>query len=200
MPIKAVIWDIGGVLARTENLTPRDQLATELGVTRDHLNYLFFSGPDGTRAQNGKISRAELIAIARTKLDLAPNEYPDLVDRFFDGDVLDTDLVEFIRSLKQHYKTGIISNAWSELPFLLDEWGITDAFDIVVGSGDEGIMKPDPRIYQIALERLSVKPKESVFVDDFIENVIGARELGIHAVHFKNREQTIQDLKSLLNF
>lgn len=200
MPIKAVIWDIGGVLARTEDLTPRDQLATELGVTRDHLNYLFFSGPDGTRAQNGKISRAELIAIARAKLDLAPNEYPDLVDRFFDGDVLDSDLVEFIRSLKQHYKTGIISNAWSELPFLLDEWGITDAFDIVVGSGDEGIMKPDPRIYQIALDRLSVKPKESVFVDDFIENVIGARELGIHAVHFKNREQTIQDLKSLLNF
>ncbi len=131
---------------------------------------------------------------------MAPNEYPDLVDRFFDGDVLDTDLVEFIRSLKQHYKTGIISNAWSELPFLLDEWGITDAFDIVVGSGDEGIMKPDPGIYQIALERLSVKPKESVFVDDFIENVIGARELGIHAVHFKNREQIFQDLKSLLTF
>ena len=51
MPIKAVIWDIGGVIARTEDLAPRDQLAQELGVTRDRLNYLFFSGPEGTRAQ-----------------------------------------------------------------------------------------------------------------------------------------------------
>ena len=43
MPIKAIIWDIGGVIARTEDLRPRDQLAADLGVTRDHLNNLFFS-------------------------------------------------------------------------------------------------------------------------------------------------------------
>ena len=47
MAIKAVIWDIGGVIARTDDLVPRDQLAAALGVTRDHLNYLFFSGPEG---------------------------------------------------------------------------------------------------------------------------------------------------------
>ncbi len=199
MPIKAVIWDIGGVIARTEDLTPRDQLAAELGVTRDHLNYLFFSGPNGTRAQKGEIRRAELITITRAELDLAPNECPDLVDRFFGGDILDTKLVDFIRSLKPRYKTGIISNAWSELPILLDGWGIADAFDTVVGSGDEGIMKPDPRIYHLALTRLSIEPEEAVFVDDFIENIVGARELGINAIHFQNRDQALQDLKSLLD-
>ncbi len=199
MPIKAVIWDIGGVIARTEDLAPRDQLAAELGVTRDHLNYIFFSGPDGTRAQNGEISRAELIALARSDLGLAPDECPNLVDRFFGGDIVDDDLVGYIRSLKPRYKTGIISNAWSGLPLLLEEWDIIDAFDVVVGSGDEDIMKPAPRIYQIALKRLSVAPDEAVFVDDFIENIIGARELGINAIHFQSREQALRDLKSLLD-
>ena len=60
-------------------------------------------------------------------------------------------------------------------------------------------MKPDARIYHIALKRLSVEPKEAVFVDDFIENIIGARELGINAIHFQNREQALQDLRSLLD-
>ena len=70
---------------------------------------------------------------------------------------------------------------------------------MVVGSGDVGIMKPDPQIFQIALERLDVAAEEAVFVDDFIENVQGARALGIHAVHFQGREQAIQELKALLD-
>ena len=60
-------------------------------------------------------------------------------------------------------------------------------------------MKPDERIYQLALARLSVKPAEAVFVDDFIENILAAKKLGIHAIHFQNRDQALQDLKSLLD-
>ena len=81
---------------------------------------------------------------------------------------------------------------------MLAEWGVDDAFEMVVGSGDVGIMKPDPRIYQIALDRLGVAPEESVFVDDFIENIHGALGMGMHAVHFQSREQTIQELGQLL--
>jgi glucose-1-phosphatase len=199
MKVKAVIWDIGGVIMRTEDLGPRDQLAADLGVTRAYLNDLVFGGKHGTRAQRGELNQSELWEYVRNELKLDPGEHPDLRERFFDGDVLDTELVDFIRSLKSQFKIGIISNAWSELPAALAERGIADVFDVVVGSGDEGVMKPDPRIYQIALERLSVQPQEAFFVDDFIENIIGARRLGMKAVHFQNREQTIQELKMMLN-
>ena len=198
MEIKAVIWDIGGVIMRTEDLGPRDQLATDLGVTREYLNDLVFGGEQGTRAQFGELSQTELWEHVRSELMLAQDEYPDLRERFFGGDVLDTELVDFIRLLKPQFKIGIISNAWSDLPTALDNWGIADAFDIVVGSGDEGIMKPDPRIYNLALERLSVQPQEAVFVDDFIENITGARELGINAVHFQSQKQALRELKRLL--
>ena len=199
MPIKAVVWDIGGVMMRTEDQAPRAELAEELGVTRAYLNELVFDGEQGRRAQIGEISRMELWDYVRSKLKLAPGEYLDLDERFFGGDVLDTELVDFIRSLKPRFKMGIISNAWSQIEKSLEEWGINDAFEVVVGSGDVGIMKPDPRIFQIALERLGVEPSEAVFVDDFIQNVRGAQELGINAIHFQGREQVIQELEQLLD-
>jgi len=198
MPIKAVIWDIGGVIMRTEDQAPRAELAAELGVTREYLNELVFGGEQGTRAQTGEINRQELWDYVRSKLNLAPIENLDLHDRFFGGDVLDTDLVDFIRALKPRFKIGIISNAWSQIADSLVEWGIDDAFEVVVGSGDVGIMKPDARIFQIALERLGVEPSEAVFVDDFIQNVHGAQALGIAAILFQSREQVIRELEQLL--
>lgn len=199
MCIKAVIWDIGGVLSRTEDQGPRAELAAEFGVTSDFLVELVFGGEQGTRAQKGELSQQEIWDYARQELNLAPGEYPDLHERFFGGDILDTQLVDFIRSLKPRYKIGIISNAWSRVADLLAEWEIDDLFDVIVGSGDVGVMKPDPRIYQIALERLNVAAEEAVFVDDFIENVHGARALGMHAVHFQRQEQALQELGQLLD-
>jgi epoxide hydrolase-like predicted phosphatase len=198
MSIKAVIWDIGGVIARTENLAPRNQLAAALGVTRDRLNYLFFSGPEGTRAQTGQITAPELMTYIRGELGLSAGEIPDLQERFFGGDQVDPALVDFIRALRPRYKVGIISNAWSQLLDLLESWGIKDAFDVIIGSGDVGVMKPDPRIYQLALDGLDVLPHEAVFVDDFIENIQGAEALGINAIHFQNTPQALGELKEML--
>jgi epoxide hydrolase-like predicted phosphatase len=199
MTIKALIWDIGGVLVRTEDQAPRAELAAELGVTPEYLVELVFGGEQGTRAQKGEISREEIWDHARKELSVAADAYPDIQERFFAGDILDTQLIDFIRSVKEDYKVGIISNAWRELPAVLEEWGILDAFDIVVGSGDEGMMKPNPKIYQIALERLKVEAREAVFVDDFIENIEAARQLGLLAIHFQDRDQALQALKSLLH-
>lgn len=199
MPIKAVIWDIGGVLVRTEDPTPRDELATALGVSTDTLNHLFFSGPEGTRAQLGQITIEKLLIHIRQELNLDQTKFPNLIDLFFSGDSLDKSLIRYIRQLKPSHKTGIISNAWSQLDDLLREWGIEDAFDVVIGSGDVGIMKPDPRIYQMALEGLDIQPQQAVFIDDFIENIRGAQALGIHTIHFRNRIQAIDELQHLLD-
>jgi glucose-1-phosphatase len=198
MPIKAIIWDIGGVIARTEDQNPRNEFAVELGVTRDRLEYLFFSGPEGTRAQKGEISRDELMTYIRGELNLSPDAYPDLEDRFFAGDQVDYELVDFIRDLKTRYKIGIISNAWPEVAEVLDRWGIRDAFEHIVGSGDVGIMKPDPAIYHLSLDGLGIHPEEAVFVDDFLHNIEGAHQVGMKGVHFKNPDQAIADLNAIL--
>jgi putative hydrolase of the HAD superfamily len=73
---------------------------------------------------------------------------------------------------------------------------VVDAFII---SSEEGVAKPDPRIYQIALQRLDVQPHEAVFVDDFPENVAGAQQLGIIAVLFRDTDQAIAEVQRHLN-
>ncbi|MBU1662779.1 MAG: HAD family phosphatase [Chloroflexi bacterium] len=199
MFIKAIIWDFGGVIIRTEDPASREQLIADLGVTRDYLSELTFSGEAGTRAQLGEITQAELWQHVRSELNLAPSEYPDLMKRFFGGDVVDFELVDYIRSLRSRYTTALLSNAWNDLRGIItNRWNFADAFDVMVISGEEGVMKPDPRIYQIALERSGVQPPEAVFIDDSIENIEAARKIGMHGIHFQNPEQALVDLEKKL--
>jgi putative hydrolase of the HAD superfamily len=67
-----------------------------------------------------------------------------------------------------------------------------------VTSAEIGVMKPDPRIYQVALDRLGLSPPEAVFVDDFIENVEAARRLGMGGVHFVEPDQARDELDGWL--
>jgi len=67
-----------------------------------------------------------------------------------------------------------------------------------VVSAEEKLMKPDERIYRIALERIGIEAGEAVFVDDFPENVRAAKAIGMRTVWFRGREQTIRALRALL--
>ncbi len=108
-------------------------------------------------------------------------------------------LMEFIRGLRSRVRVGMITNAWPGIRrYLVDEFKIADAFDPLIVSAETGIAKPDPRIYQLALERLGVEPAEAVFVDDFEDNAAGARWVGMQAVHFTSTPQAIAALRALL--
>jgi HAD superfamily hydrolase (TIGR01509 family) len=73
-----------------------------------------------------------------------------------------------------------------------------DLFDVVFCSGDEGVIKPDPAAFNVTLERLGVKPKESVFIDDTETHVDAARRLGIYGIIFTTAEALKADLTKLL--
>lgn len=199
MSIQAIYFDIGGVLVRTEDKTPRDQLAARLGISREVLNDLVFSGEQGQRAQCGEISAAELWEGVRKFLHLPVEAMPQVRQEFFGGDRLDTGLLDYIRILHQHYKTGIISNALDNTRSMIENrWGMTDAFNTIIISAEVGVMKPDARIFQIALQSLGLPPHEAMFVDDFADNVEGARAVGMHAIQFHNPEQIRLDLEAIL--
>jgi len=199
MAIKAVIWDIGGVIARTGDQSPRIQLAADLGIDRERLNDLVFGGMKGTQAQLGEISVQELWAYVYNALKLLPDEFPDLRDRFFGGDIIDHQIVDYIREIKKNYKTAVLSNAWDDLrEVLTNQWKIADAFDSITISGEEGVKKPDLAIYKISLNRLGVMPAEAVFIDDFIENIQSATSLGIHTIHFTSPQKALSELDNVL--
>ena len=77
---------------------------------------------------------------------------------------------------------------------------VDEIFEFVVDSAFVGMRKPDPPIYEITVERLGdgTAPSQCLFVDDVLVNVEAARELGMAAVHFRDNEQAIPEIRAAL--
>jgi len=198
--IRALITDFGGVLVRTVDDTARRALETRLGLPPHTIEDRIFNGEASLRGQRGEIGYDEVWRLTCNALSPnRPMSAGDLRKAFFGGDVLDHDLMAFIRSVRPAIKTGLISNAWSNARRLFTQtYPVADAFDVMVISAEEKIMKPDPRIYRIALERLEVGGAESIFVDDVLENVRGAEALGMHGIRFHSTEQVRREVERLI--
>jgi epoxide hydrolase-like predicted phosphatase len=198
LPLKAVIFDFGGVLLRTHDHSPRhkweDKLDLPHGVFEDYI----FNGPVGRLAQLGQATWEDVWAGAAKKFNLSAAEIAQAQLDFFRGDVLDRNLISYIRRLKKEYITGLLSNTWQPNGrSLLLQYGIADAFHFTVTSAEVGAMKPNPRIYQVALERAGAEPEQALFVDDMEQNVLAARKLGMPAIYFVDPEAARLRLEAL---
>lgn len=183
--IKAVIFDFGGVILRTHDWSGRRRWEQRLGLPPDGAEQMVFNSEMGRQAQHGRITTDDLWQWVGQQCGLSAAELAQFRQDFWAGDVLDEELVAFIRQLRPSYQTALISNAFDDLRNVLtNEFAIANAFDVIVISSEEGVMKPDPRLYQIALERLNCGPHEAVFIDDFVHNIEGARTIGLHTIHF----------------
>jgi len=198
MTFRAVFFDLGGVILRTEYQAPREYLAGRLGMEYENLVRLVFESETSRKASIGAISSDEHWASVVQKLNRPASEAKTIHDEFFAGDILDRNLLGFIRFLHPRYKTGLISNAWGDLREWIVSEKIDDAFDCMIISAEVGVMKPKAEIYLLALEQLGVSPAEAIFVDDFIKNVEGAQAVGMNAIHFRDPESALVDLKTLL--
>jgi epoxide hydrolase-like predicted phosphatase len=198
--IKAVIFDLGGVLLRTTDLKPREQLAARLGMSRAELEQNIFGGHSGDMAQKGEITAQQHWSNLAEQMRLSEKDIKKMVEEFFAYDEIDFDLIDWIHRLQPSYKTGLLSNAFDDLRQIISErWHFENAFDDMVISAEVGLVKPDSRIYHLALEGLGVKAEQAVFVDDMQSNIEGARRVGMMGIRFHNPEQVKDELLKLLN-
>jgi epoxide hydrolase-like predicted phosphatase len=195
LPIKAVIWDFGGVLLRTENHDPRQRLAQRLGTSPAELENLVFASDSSLQAQLGKISLDQHLENVRLHFGLQPEEMQSFRTSFWEGDQLDYELVDIVRRLRTRFRTALLSNAWDNLRSLMtNDWQISDAFDVVIISAEVGLMKPDPQVFHLVLEKVGAMPQEAVLIDDFWENTEAAHRQGLNVIHFKDRSQALSEL------
>jgi putative hydrolase of the HAD superfamily len=198
MTIRAVFFDLGGVIVRTEYQAPRQQLAERLGMEYDDLDRIVFGSETGIQAATGGITSQQHWEAVLKRLKRPLDELETIRSEFFAGDIVDRDILNFLRSLRGSHKTGLISNNWSDLRDYMVREKMIDAFDLIIISAEVGVAKPDARIYQIALEQAGVKPEEAVFVDDFYVNIEGCEKVGMKGIHFKDAQSAMQQLKQLL--
>jgi len=193
MTVRAIVFDIGGVLLRTDSPEPRRRLEEAHGLAPGGAAKLVFDSPMGQAAQRGEVTTATLWHWVQQELKLDEVGMADFYRQFWAGDGLNESLMAFIRRLRPAYKTGIISNATDNLLELITHaYPIADAFDVIVGSAIEQVVKPDPRIYQRCLERLGILPEEAIFIDDFAHNIAGARAVGMAGLLY-TRETDVEN-------
>lgn len=184
--IRAVIFDFGGVIVRTADAAGRRRWEEQLELPPKALEALVFDSEPAKRATLGQATESEVWAHVARTLNLDDAQLQACQRDFWGGDRLDTELVDLIQSLRPRYRTGILSNAWPRARTAFTErFGLDAAVDDILISAEVGLAKPDPRIYQLAAERLGVRPEEAVFVDDYAPNVEAAQAAGMRAIHFR---------------
>ncbi len=199
MSLKAVIFDVGGVLIRTQSRAGREKWASRLGLDPWEFENFIFSGESGRQAQLGQKTSAEHWRWLGEYFQLAEADLTELRRDFFISDRLDEALIAHIQRLRQAgYRTGLLSNFWDVARRLwVEVYPFIHLFDGVVISSEVGLMKPDPRIYHLAAESVGVPPAEILFIDDFSQNIAGAKVVGMQTVHFTNPETARREIASL---
>jgi epoxide hydrolase-like predicted phosphatase len=198
MSIRAVFFDLGGVIMRTEYQVPRQHLAERLNMEYEDIVRIVFDSPSGKQASVGALTAAQHWDAVLKRLRLPRTELGTVRDEFFGGDIIDLEILATLRDLRSSHFVGLISNAWDDLREYIIAQKFDDAFEHMVISAEVGVAKPDAKIYQIALEQAGVSPEEAVFVDDFIENIRGCQKLGMHGIHFRSPKQAMDELKQIL--
>jgi epoxide hydrolase-like predicted phosphatase len=199
MPIRAVLFDIGGVLEITPDLGVMEGWAARLGVSsgecNERMRVVWRAGELGT------ITLDDVHQALGERLGLDERQVAAFmadVWREYLG-TPNTELIEYVRGLRPRYRTGILSNSFvGAREREQAAYGFEDLVDEVVYSHEAGISKPDPRAYALACTRLGACPEETIFVDDVAGHVAAAGEVGLHGIRYRDNTQVIADIEQLL--
>lgn len=182
---QAIIFDWGGVLMRTEDHTFRLTWDQKLGLAPGTVESIVHGIEAWQQAQCGTLTVEAYWQQVGSQLGLSTSDLDQLRLDFYRGDQLDMNLINFIKELRKDGVTvGLLSNNSLELVDDLSRLKIRPLFDSVVVSAQVGVMKPDERAYQIMLRELDTDASDSLFVDDSLQNIEGARQTGMAAIHF----------------
>jgi putative hydrolase of the HAD superfamily len=194
--IESVIFDWGGVLIDDPRPGLLRYCAEAFGVPEEQYTPIHDSCLD--EFHKGLIDEATFWEQVARKLGKPTPKAPSLWFEAFKSAYLPkAEMFSLASSLHgKGYKTALLSN--TELPAanFFRELGY-DMFDVLVFSCDEGLMKPQEKIYEIALERLGSRPEQAVFIDDRPEYIQGAEDAGLHAVLFESAAQVKEELTKL---
>jgi putative hydrolase of the HAD superfamily len=193
-----LLVDWGGVMT-TNLLRSFSDFCAEEGLDPQALAQAFRGDPAARELliglEEGRVPEADFELALGGLLGLdSPKE---LIDRLFSKASLEESMVHAVRSARlAGVSTGLISNSWGTTRYPREL--LAELFDGVVISGEVGIRKPAPRIYELGAEAIAREPAQCVFVDDLPFNLPPAVELGMATVHHTDAETTIIELERLL--
>jgi putative hydrolase of the HAD superfamily len=197
--IRAVIFDFGGVLGLPQDPARVASMASLCGLSIEKFRSAY--AVDRSELDRGTLSAEEYWA--RILESGGVEADPDLIARIEHEDSLgwtgvNQTVVDWGAELRAAgYLTAILSNMPpTKLSFMraAGSFGWIDDFRPAVFSCEYLLVKPEPEIYRICLDKLAVEPDQCIFLDDVLQNVEAARALGIHALHFRSPAEAVSAL------
>jgi len=140
--------------------------------------------------------KGQVFQQASALLGLEHDQLDGFEQAFWSQYQLNEELATFLSGLRPRYRVTLLSNAWSGARSAFNRLFCLDTFvDLQIFSAEEGLAKPDERLYLLALERLGIRPGEAFFLDDRLENVHAAQQLGFRTLLFKENTQAIASIQ-----
>lgn len=205
MAVEAVIWDFGGVFT-TSPFDAFNRYERERGLPVDIIRRINSINPDTNawaRIERSEVDAATFDALFREEAKAAGYDIPGAdVLALLSGDLRPAVVAAFF-ACKARFKVGCITNnaptgkgaGMSSSSDKAQEIAEVFAqFDHVIESSKASVRKPDPRIYQMMCEALSVKPQACVYLDDLGINLKPAREMGMTTIKVVSEGQLLDDL------
>ena len=192
---RALLVDFGGVLT-TDIWSSFSAFCRSRGLDPDAAKKLFRENPEALeelrRLERGEADPQDF---ERRFAKLLGTEPEGLVEGLFSGLGPADEMLKAVRRAREGgVPTGLVSNSWV-MDHYTDE--LRELFDAVVISGEVGLHKPEPEIYELAARRVNREPGDCVFVDDLRENCAGAEALGMTAILHRDPAATITRLEEL---
>jgi putative hydrolase of the HAD superfamily len=206
--VEAIITDFGGVLTSPLVESFVGVLGSS-GISLEEMGkaMVAIAQRDGSNPlielETGRVTEAAFMGRLSQELTAQrgdPVELDGFGERYFRHLQPNERLIDYMRELRgRGHKMAICTNNVKEWE---SRWRamlpVDEIFDVVVDSAFVGSRKPEPRIYEITLERLGSAPEAALFVDDVEDNCQGARALGINAIRFRSTDQAIEDIEAAL--
>jgi len=193
--IKGFFFDIGGVLVRVDASKSIQKIADILEVTPLQIRQAM-SSKLLAEYETGKLSGNEFYQNLLNNCDSAKSIDFEFF-KYLWQDVLfpKSDEIAFLKKLMKRYPVWLLSNTNDfHYDLMVQQFDILELVEGGTYSFIEGYMKPSPEIYQAALAKTPFTANEIVFVDDLEANVLAARELGMHAIHYFDYDQMLGEL------
>jgi 2-haloacid dehalogenase len=196
---RIVVFDLGGVLLQwNPRFLYRKLFAGDDEGMEDFLATVC------TQAWNERQDAGRPFAAAIGELVATHTDKAHLIEAFrarFD-EMIPAAIDGSVEILRELTRAGVplyaLTNFSAEtFPAQRDRFPFLSAFAGIVVSGEEGVIKPDPRIFRILLERYAIAPEHAVFIDDNAANAAAATELGMHGIQFRSPRQLRDELAAL---
>ena len=189
---KAIVFDFGHVISNFEPDVFVHKFNPQT-ISHEQFKQVVFSNWEALDAGEMDIEEHLDYCFRHTPI-VSHKEIQDFFNAWPGYFVYNRPIYNLIKELEtRDVRLLLLSNAPSFFETILEQFEILQSFEGYVISGVEKVMKPDPRIYQILLERFDLNPQSTLFIDDLLVNVEAARQLGITAVQYTGDTQAVYE-------